>query len=295
MKRGADTRSLESEEQLFTITLDEALALLAQPKQRGRRAAAAAAPRARADDPVSGKPIVVKNGRFGPYVTDGETNASLRAGDDGRDAQPGARRRAAGGPARARPAPKPRGRASARRRYGTAGTPAGSAILRCETHRGSCATVEARRERSRRAARLGRKPKNPPYPLEFGGQMPYGAKAPLTSETTKGHRAHVTQNQLTELLETEGAKAMLEAGEERGWIEPAELEAFALEHELGRRRRRGSDARARAHRPRGARGARRGEGREGAGRARSSTRPTSLRAPATACSSSSPTSAATSC
>jgi DNA topoisomerase I len=81
VKRGSDTRSLESEEQLFTITIEEALALLAQPKQGGRREAAAPL-RELGDDPVSGKPIVAKNGRYGPYVTDGETNASLRTGDD---------------------------------------------------------------------------------------------------------------------------------------------------------------------------------------------------------------------
>jgi DNA topoisomerase-1 len=81
VKRGADTRSLESEEQLITLTMDEALVLLAQPKQRGRQAAAPPL-REFGDDPVSGKPLVVKNGRFGPYVTDGETNASLRASDD---------------------------------------------------------------------------------------------------------------------------------------------------------------------------------------------------------------------
>jgi DNA topoisomerase-1 len=80
VKRGSDTRSLGSEEQLLTITLEETLALFAEPKQRGRRAAAAPL-RELGDDPVSGKPLVVKNGRFGPYVTDGETNASLRAGD----------------------------------------------------------------------------------------------------------------------------------------------------------------------------------------------------------------------
>jgi DNA topoisomerase-1 len=80
VKRGSDTRSLESEEQLLTITLDEALALLAQPKQRGRRAAAEPL-RELGVDPTSGKPIVAKDGRYGPYVTDGETNASLRAGD----------------------------------------------------------------------------------------------------------------------------------------------------------------------------------------------------------------------
>ena len=83
VKKGKESRSLESEAQLFTVTLDEALALLAQPKSRGRRAAAAtAALRELGTDPVSGKPIELKAGRFGPYVTDGETNASLRKGDD---------------------------------------------------------------------------------------------------------------------------------------------------------------------------------------------------------------------
>jgi DNA topoisomerase-1 len=81
VKRGDDTRSLETEEQLFTVTLDEALALLAQPKQRGRRGEAKPPLKQLGNDPVSGKPMVVKDGRFGPYVTDGEHNASLRAGD----------------------------------------------------------------------------------------------------------------------------------------------------------------------------------------------------------------------
>jgi DNA topoisomerase I len=81
VKRGADSRSLESEEQLFSVTLDDALALLAQPKTRGRRAAAAAPLRELGNDPASGAPVTVKEGRFGPYVTDGETNASLRKGD----------------------------------------------------------------------------------------------------------------------------------------------------------------------------------------------------------------------
>ncbi len=82
IKRGGESRSLDSEEQLFTITLDDALALLAQPKTRGRRTAAATAPlKELGDDPATGKPVVVKEGRFGPYVTDGETNASLRKGD----------------------------------------------------------------------------------------------------------------------------------------------------------------------------------------------------------------------
>jgi len=84
VKRGKDTRSLATEEQLLTITLDETLALLAQPKQRGRNATAQAPLREFGDDvdPVSKKPLIVKNGRFGPYVTDGETNASLRSSDD---------------------------------------------------------------------------------------------------------------------------------------------------------------------------------------------------------------------
>ncbi|GAU68768.1 putative DNA topoisomerase I [Streptomyces sp. NBRC 110611] len=81
LKKGTDSRSLESEEQLFTITLDEALAIYAQPKQRGR-AAAKPPLKELGTDPVSGKPVVVKDGRFGPYVTDGETNATLRRDDD---------------------------------------------------------------------------------------------------------------------------------------------------------------------------------------------------------------------
>ena len=82
VKKGAETRSLESEEQLFTITADEALALLAQPRARRGRGAAKGPLRELGADPGTGKPIVVRDGRFGPYVTDGETNASLRRGDD---------------------------------------------------------------------------------------------------------------------------------------------------------------------------------------------------------------------
>ncbi|MDJ0497722.1 MAG: type I DNA topoisomerase [Acidimicrobiia bacterium] len=77
---GKETRSLETEEQLFTVDLDEALRLLKEPKRRGRRAAAPPL-KELGDDPNSGKPVVVKDGRFGPYVTDGETNASLRVAD----------------------------------------------------------------------------------------------------------------------------------------------------------------------------------------------------------------------
>ncbi len=80
VKKGKESRSIDSEEQLFTITLEEALVKLAEPRQTGRRAAAPPL-KELGDDPVSGKPVVLKDGRFGPYVTDGDTNASLRAGD----------------------------------------------------------------------------------------------------------------------------------------------------------------------------------------------------------------------
>ena len=82
VQKGKETRSLESEEQLFTITLEDALELLSKPKERRRRTASAGPLRELGPDPVTGKPIVVRSGRFGPYVTDGETNASLRKGDD---------------------------------------------------------------------------------------------------------------------------------------------------------------------------------------------------------------------
>ncbi|MFC4495311.1 type I DNA topoisomerase [Streptomyces ovatisporus] len=81
MKRGTDSRSLETEEQLFTITLDEALEIYSKPKQRGR-AAAKPPLKELGTDPETERPVVVKDGRFGPYVTDGETNATLRRDDD---------------------------------------------------------------------------------------------------------------------------------------------------------------------------------------------------------------------
>jgi DNA topoisomerase I len=112
---GKETRSLESDEQIFTITLDEALALLAQPKQRGRRAAAGPL-RELGEDPVTKRAVVVRTGRFGLYVTDGEVNATLRLGDavetltldracellaERRNAEPSTRVRAKKAPAKA--------------------------------------------------------------------------------------------------------------------------------------------------------------------------------------------------
>ncbi|MGH4022448.1 MAG: type I DNA topoisomerase [Pseudonocardiaceae bacterium] len=107
LKRGTDSRSLSDEGQLFTVTLDEARKIYAEPKRRGRQAAATPPLRELGTDPASGKPMVVKDGRFGPYVTDGEgVNASLRKGDavesltDDRAAELLAEKRAKG------PAPK---------------------------------------------------------------------------------------------------------------------------------------------------------------------------------------------
>ena len=81
LKKGTDSRTIGSEEQLLTMTLEEALAIYAQPKQRGRGAAAAPG-REIGEDPATGAKVTVKSGRFGPYVTDGEYNATLRQGDD---------------------------------------------------------------------------------------------------------------------------------------------------------------------------------------------------------------------
>ena len=80
LKKGSETRSLETEEQIFTISLEECLALLAQPRRR--RGQEPKAPlRELGADPITGRPLVVRDGRWGPYVTDGEVNASLRAAD----------------------------------------------------------------------------------------------------------------------------------------------------------------------------------------------------------------------
>ncbi len=81
LKKGTDSRSLETEDQIFSITLEQAEQIYSQPKQRGR-AAAKPPLKELGDDPVSGKPMVIKDGRFGAYVTDGEFNATLRRGDD---------------------------------------------------------------------------------------------------------------------------------------------------------------------------------------------------------------------
>jgi DNA topoisomerase-1 len=145
VKKGSETRSIDSEERLLSISLDEALELLAQPKQRGRRQAAAGPLRELGVDPATSKPVVVRDGRFGPYVTDGETNATLRRGDTvesvtlERAAELLADRRARG------PAPKK----SARR------APAKKASARKEAASGKRTAAKGSTARGTRAQRAG--------------------------------------------------------------------------------------------------------------------------------------------
>jgi DNA topoisomerase-1 len=112
LKKGTDSRSLVTEDQLFTVTLDDALKIYAEPKKRGRSATSAPPLKELGNDPVSGKPMVVKDGRFGPYVTDGEANASLRKSDsvegltDERASELLAEKRAKGPVAKKKPAAK---------------------------------------------------------------------------------------------------------------------------------------------------------------------------------------------
>ncbi len=120
LKKGTDSRSLATEDQLFTVTLEESLAIYAQPKQRGR--AAAPPLKELGNDPVSEKPVVVKDGRFGAYVTDGETNATLRKDDDPESITPErgfellADKRAKGPTTRKRPAKKTTKKAATKKR-----------------------------------------------------------------------------------------------------------------------------------------------------------------------------------
>jgi DNA topoisomerase-1 len=134
VKRGAESRSLATEEDMFTVSLEQAKALLAEPKARGRGRGAAAPPlRELGNDPATGKPMVIKDGRFGPYVTDGETNASLRKGDEVatitpvRGAELLADRRAAAPAPRTRRAATTKTTATAKKSAATAKKAAGAA------------------------------------------------------------------------------------------------------------------------------------------------------------------------
>ena len=81
MTHGADSRTLTSEEQIFTITLDEAIDIYKQPKVRRGRGAPKPPLKELGVDPATGRNLIIKDGRFGMYITDGETNATLRRGD----------------------------------------------------------------------------------------------------------------------------------------------------------------------------------------------------------------------
>ena len=81
INKGKESRTLDTEQELFTFTLEQSLAKLAEPRVYGRRGPAKPPLREFGVDPVSGKPVVAKDGKFGVYVTDGDTNASLTRGD----------------------------------------------------------------------------------------------------------------------------------------------------------------------------------------------------------------------
>jgi DNA topoisomerase I len=154
VKHGGESRSLESEDQMFTVTMDEAKALLAQPKPRGRAARAAAAPPLKelGTDPASDKPIVLREGRFGPYVTDGETNASLRKADTIESITPRraiellADRRAAA------PAPKRKGSARSTKTAGTAAAAAKATGTRAAATKAAAGKPAARTSAAKRTA-----------------------------------------------------------------------------------------------------------------------------------------------
>ena len=82
LKKGTDSRSLETEEQIFTVTLEQALEIFAQPKRRRGQAAARGPLRELGQDPATEKPVVIKDGRFGPYITDGQTNVTVPRSED---------------------------------------------------------------------------------------------------------------------------------------------------------------------------------------------------------------------
>ena len=82
LKKDTDSRSLETEEQIFTVTLEQALELFAQPKRRRGQSAARGPLRELGQDPATDKPVVIKDGRFGPYITDGQTNVTVPRSED---------------------------------------------------------------------------------------------------------------------------------------------------------------------------------------------------------------------
>ncbi|REJ05922.1 type I DNA topoisomerase [Microbacterium bovistercoris] len=157
LKKGADSRSLENEQQIFDITLDEALAIYAQPKYgAGSRRASSAIAEFEAD-PVSGKPIRIRDGRFGPYVTDGETNVTIPRGQQPSDitfevaVQMLADKRAKG------PAPK-RGAKKAPAKKAPAKKPAAKkAPAKSEAEKAAARSAAAKKAAATRAANAAKK------------------------------------------------------------------------------------------------------------------------------------------
>ncbi|KJL31268.1 type I DNA topoisomerase [Microbacterium azadirachtae] len=146
LKKGADSRSLESEQQIFDIDLEQALAVYAQPKYGARRASSALAEFEA--DPVSGKPIRIRDGRFGAYVTDGETNVTIPRGQQVQDVtfeiavQMLADKRAKG------PAPKRGSRATATKKAPAKKAPAKTAAKKAPAKKAAATDAEKAAARS---------------------------------------------------------------------------------------------------------------------------------------------------
>lgn len=176
LKKGTDSRSLESESQIFDVTLEQALELYAQPKYGGRKASSAL--KEFEADPVSGKPIRIRDGRFGAYVTDGETNVTIPRGQtpddvtfeiavqmlaDKRAKGPAAKRGAKKAPAKKAPAKKPAAKKPAAKKPAADKAPATSdaekAAARSEAAKKAAATRKAnaiaKADAARAAARAG--------------------------------------------------------------------------------------------------------------------------------------------
>lgn len=176
LKKGTDSRSLESESQIFDVTLEQALELYAQPKYGGRKASSAL--KEFEADPVSGKPIRIRDGRFGAYVTDGETNVTIPRGQtpddvtfeiavqmlaDKRAKGPAAKRGAKKAPAKKAPAKKPAAKKPAAKKpaadKASATSDAEKAAARSEAAKKAAATRKAnaiaKADAARAAARAG--------------------------------------------------------------------------------------------------------------------------------------------
>ncbi len=189
--RGKDSRSLEREEQVFSVTLEEALALFAQPRARRRAGGAAAPLRELGPDLVSGKPIVVREGRFGPYVSDGETHASLHKGDSPSSitlerAQELLQSRRDRGPSST--ARRPRGAAAGRKRAAGAGDSAGAGKPKSAAAKGNGQSAKGTRGAAG-AKGKGAKPAARGRGSKADGASAKGARAGAGTPRTDGEKA----------------------------------------------------------------------------------------------------------